>query len=184
MAAGYLIKSATLMPRSLIRKLVPHPDKLRKRWIFRMFGSRLSDMHLWATGRRAITGAFGAGVAICFIPLPVHMPLALLSALIWRLNLPVLVATVFIVNPLTVVPIYYAAYRVGAALVGQEPTGFAFQLSWDWLQNGLGPLWKPFLTGCLVSGLALGYAAYAGLELAWRWNTLRRLRARRHRLTG
>ena len=169
------------MPRRLIRKLSPHPDKLRQRWIFRVFGSRLADMHLWATSRRSITGAFGTGIAICFIPLPVHMPLALLSALLWRLNLPVLVATVFIVNPLTMVPIYYGAYRVGAAAVGQVATGFAFQLSWDWLQNGLGPLWKPFLTGCLLCGLILGYAAYAGLELVWRCNTVRRLNARAKR---
>lgn len=168
------------MPRRLIRKFVPHPDKLRKQWIFRVFGTRLTDMHLWATSRRAITGAFGTGIAICFVPLPVHMPLALLAALLWRLNLPVLVATVFIVNPVTVVPIYYAAYRVGAAAVGQAATGFAFQLSWDWLQNGLGPLWKPFLTGCLLCALVLGYAAYAGLELAWRLNTVRRMRARGH----
>jgi uncharacterized protein (DUF2062 family) len=171
------------MPRRLIRKFIPDPEKLRSRWIFRIFGSRLAEMHLWAMSRRAITGAFGAGVAICFVPLPVHMPVALLVALLWRLNLPVIVATVFIVNPLTVVPIYYAAYRVGAALVGQDATGFAFELSWVWLQNGLGPVWKPFLTGCLVCSVVLGYASYIGLELVWRWNTGRRLKARRLRVS-
>ena len=170
------------MPRRLIRKLAPHPDTLRNRWFFRIFGSRLADMHLWSTSRRAITGAFGAGVAICFVPLPVHTLLAVAVALLWRLNLPVLVAAVFLVNPLTVVPVYYGAYRVGATILGQVATGFDFQLSWTWLHNGLGPVWKPFLVGCLICGVALGYAAYLGLELIWRWVTLRRRRARRPRV--
>ena len=30
------------MPRHLIRKITPHPDKLRDLWFFRMFGERLA----------------------------------------------------------------------------------------------------------------------------------------------
>lgn len=171
------------MPRRLIQKIVPHPDNLRKRWFFRMFGTRLADRHIWSTRRRSITTAFGAGLAICFVPLPVHLPLCLLGALLWRLNLPVIVATVFLVNPLTVVPVYYMAYRIGAFALRTPATGFAFHLSWDWLQTGLGPVWRPFLLGCLICGVVLGYAGYLGLELLWRWVTVRRLRQRRRRLS-
>ena len=45
----------------------------------------------------------------------------------------------------------------------------AFRLSWDWLQNGLGPLWKPFLLGCLICGVVAGVLGWMALELAWRW---------------
>lgn len=171
------------MPRRLIRKLSPSPQTLREAWYFRMFGKRLSDSRLWALNRRAVTPAFGAGLAICFVPLPVHLPMALLTAIVARLNLPVLIGTTLLVNPLTVVPIYYGAFLLGSFLLQQPPSGFAFELSWDWLQNGLGPIWKALLLGCLVSGVAAGYGGYLALELVWKLSgSSQRLRRQRRRL--
>jgi uncharacterized protein len=167
------------MPRRLLRRLLPNPEALRKRWIFRVFGSRLTDPRLWSLGRRSITAGFGAGLAIAFIPLPVHIPAAMVAAIIWRLNVPVIFATVMMVNPLTAVPVYFLAYRVGSLLTGELPHGFTFHPSWEWLQSGLGPLWKPFLLGCLTCSIAFGYGGYLALELLWRWITVRRLRGRR-----
>lgn len=167
------------MPRRLLRRVLPNPEKLRRRWIFRAFGERLTDSRLWSLSRRSITGAFGAGLAINFIPMPVHIPVALCVAMLFRLNVPVIIASVMLVNPLTAVPIYYVAYRMGALLVGEAPHGFDFQLSWDWLQHGLGPLWKPFLLGCLSCSILFGYGGYLALELLWRFTTVRRLRGRR-----
>lgn len=169
------------MPRRLLRKLAPHPDSLRQRWYFRIFGRHLTDSRLWSMNRRAVTAAFGAGLAICFLPLPVHIPLAMLVAIAWRLNVPVILGTVLLVNPLTVVPVYYAAYRVGVAMLGGDPDQFRFrfQLDWDWLQYGLGPVWKPFLLGCATCALVLGVGGFLALEFLWRWSTMRRLRARR-----
>ncbi|MET0292412.1 MAG: DUF2062 domain-containing protein [Steroidobacteraceae bacterium] len=167
------------MPRRLLRRVLPNPDKLRNRWIFRAFGERLTDSRLWSLGRRSITVGFGTGLAIAFIPLPVHIPVALLAAIVWRLNVPVIFATVMLVNPVTAVPVYYLAYRVGSLLMGAEPHGFTFHPSWEWLQHGLGPLWKPFLLGCVSCSLVFGYSGYLALELLWRWITVRRLRGRR-----
>jgi uncharacterized protein (DUF2062 family) len=167
------------MPRRLLRRLLPRPERLRERWIFRAFGSRLTDAHLWSLGRRSITVAFGTGLAISFIPLPIHVPLALLVAIVRHLNVPVIVGATLVTNPVTAVPLYYMAYRVGSLIVGPAPGGFAFELSWAWLQNGLGPVWKPFLVGCLVCAIVVGYGGYLALELLWRIVTVRRLRLRR-----
>ena len=87
----------------------------------------------------------------------------------WRLNVPTIAVTVFLVNPLTVVPIYYTAYRVGAAVLGDSPQRFAFQLSFDWLQHGLGPMWRPFLLGCLICSVLAGTIGWIALERLWRW---------------
>ena len=123
-----------------------------------------------------MTGAFGVGLVVCFIPLPVHLVVATLLAVTLRLNIPVIIGTVLLINPLTIVPAYYLAYRLGAVLLNMPPTLFSFEMSWDWLQNGLGPMWKPFLVGCLVCGAVGGVLGYMGLELAWRWRVAMKLR--------
>jgi uncharacterized protein (DUF2062 family) len=185
-AADDLLEWAAAMPRSVLKRLLPHESvharmhALRDRWYARAFAAHLADPRLWSLQRRGVTGAFGAGLAICFVPLPVHVPLATLTAIVWRLNVPAVIATTFLVNPLTMVPVYYAAYRVGALLLGVRPHRFGFRLSWDWLQHGLGPMWKPFLLGCLVCALFCGVFGWLALELLWRWRVLvRRYRTRR-----
>lgn len=166
------------MPRRLLKRLCPSPHALERQWFLRLFGKRIADPRLWGLCRRGVTGAFGLGIAVSFIPLPVHCVAATLLAVTLRLNIPVIIGTVFLVNPLTMVPVYYLAYRVGAFLLDVQPTGFAFQMSWDWLQNGLWPMWKPFLVGCLVCGVVGGVLGYMVLELGWRWRVATRYRTR------
>jgi uncharacterized protein len=174
----YLLESRVRMPRRFLKKITPHPTTLQNRWYVRVFGSRLADPRLWSLQRRAVTAAFGAGIAICFVPLPIHLPLAVLTAVLWRVNVPAIVATVFLVNPLTVVPIYYLAYRVGIALLGDPLRPFDFEPTWEWLRNGLGPVWKSFLLGCAVSAAALGVLGWLSLEWIWRWRVRYKYRSR------
>jgi uncharacterized protein (DUF2062 family) len=167
------------MPRRLLKKITPHPHKLQNRWFVRLFGSRIAHPGLWALKRRSVTGAFAAGLAICFVPLPIHLPLAVLVAIGWQLNLPMIIATVFIVNPFTVVPIYYTAYQVGAILLGVPQGRFKFHLDFEWLQYGLGPIWKPFLVGCVVCAVVAGTSGWVAFELLWRARVRYRYRNRK-----
>jgi uncharacterized protein (DUF2062 family) len=167
------------MPRQWIKKFMPAPHTLMERWPLRVFGPRISDPKLWTLHRRGVTAGFGAGLAICFMPLPVHLPLAALVAVTWRINFPTIIATTLLNNPLTMVPIFYGAYRVGAAMSGAPVRRFGFRLSWDWLQHGLGPMWKPFLIGCLVCAVVCGISGWLGLEFIWRRQVLHRRGTRR-----
>ncbi len=166
------------MPRQLFVKFRPIAEKLRGSWYFRILGPRITDSRLWGVNRRAITTAFGAAIAVCFIPLPAHLIIGLIAAMIWRLNVPTMVGTLGF-SLFTAVPVYYFAYRVGALLLHHRPRNFRFELSWDWLQTGLGSMWKPFLLGCLICSVVCGYLAAKLLELLWRINLRNRLRVRR-----
>src|SRR5882672_3198154 len=111
------------MPRRLLKRIIPSAVSLQSRWFLRPFGAHLADPRLWGLCRRSVTGAFGVGLAVCFIPLPVHFVVACLLAITLRLNIPVIIGTVLLINPVTIVPVYYLAYRLGAALLDMPPTG-------------------------------------------------------------
>lgn len=170
------------MPRKLFNHIRPLANWVRESRYVRLLGPRLADQRLWSVNRRAITAAFGTGVAIQFFPLPVHTLLGLGLAMVFHLNVPTMIATLLLFNPFTTVPIYYFAYRVGSFVLGSPPGKFAFELGWDWLAHGLGSIWKPFLLGCLICAVVLGPLARWLLELAWRWNVVTSLAARRSRV--
>ena len=166
------------MPRQLLKRIVPAPHTLHGRWFLRPFGARLTDPLLWTLHRRGVTYAFGAGLAICFVPLPVHTLLACTIAVIWRLNIPVAVGTTLLLNPFTAVPAYYLAYRLGAALLQVPPQHFHFVASWSWLGHSLAPVWQPFITGCICCALLAGFIGWLSLEILWRWHVTSRYRTR------
>jgi uncharacterized protein (DUF2062 family) len=167
------------MPRRLLQKIVPAPHTLRGRWPVRVCGTRIADPHLWTLHRRGVTYGFGAGLAICFVPLPVHLLLSVAVALIWRVNLPVTYGTTWLLaNPFTAVPLYYVAYRVGMAVLGTPPHHFRFVADWRWFRHGLEPVWQPFLVGCVVCAVVAGFLGWLVLELIWRWQVTSRYRTR------
>jgi uncharacterized protein (DUF2062 family) len=169
------------MPRRLVKAFAKLIHARRHKWYLSMFGERLTDSHLWSLNRHSITAAFGVGIGVSFVPLPVHLILVVLAAIIWRLNVAVGIAGSYIVNPLTMVPVYYFAYRVGAWLLRYRPRHFEFHPNWNWLEHGLGPAWKPFLLGCLVCGIICGFAGRYALELTWRLATMHRYHMRQER---
>ena len=173
--------SVAPMPRKLIKKLSELVHARRHKWYLSVFGDRLTDSHLWSLNRHSITAAFGVGIAVSFIPLPVHLGLVVALAIWWRLNVAVAIAGTYFVNPFTVVPVYFTSYRVGALLLRYQPHHFQFHFTWNWLEHGLGPAWKPFLVGCLVLGVVTGIAGRFALEFIWREVTMRRFRTRRQR---
>jgi uncharacterized protein (DUF2062 family) len=167
------------MDRHRLRALTRRIRAQHDQWYLWPLRRVLLDARLWSLQRRSITRAFGAGLAICFVPLPLHIPLAALVAVVGRLNVPVMIATTWIVNPLTAVPVYYTAYRIGALALGTQPDAFQFELSWDWLQHGLGPRWQPFLLGCTLCAATAGILGWALLEFIWRRRVRQKYRDRR-----
>lgn len=161
---------------------MPDRQSLAQRWYLRPFRSALSNPAYWTLRRRSAIRAVSLGLFICFVPLPVHLLLAPLAAILLRANLPLSVATILLVNPFTAVPVFFGAYWVGAMLTGSTLESFDFSLTWDWVTGSLGEIWKPFLLGCLVSGAVAALLGYFAVSVWWRQHVLHRYQLRRARL--
>ncbi len=144
-------------------------------------GDWLYQPNLWHINRSSASRAFFVGLFLAFLPLPIQMFLAAGLALMVRCNLPIAVGLCWISNPLTMAPLYYFAYRVGAAVLGTDAGTLDFQLSWEWLSTSMVVIWQPFLLGCLICGFFFGSLGFFTIQLLWRWQAVQRWEARRLR---
>ena len=123
------------------------------------------------------------GLFIAFMPIPGHMLVAALAALLLRVNIPVAALAVWVTNPLTVVPIFYLAYRLGCAVMNIPAQSFPEEFSWNWMTTQLVDVWKPLWFGSMILATSIASAAYIFINVVWRMSTAYRYR-RRHSIRG
>ena len=169
------------MPKKLFRRLAPSPHKLREIRSLRPLGEWIYEPNLWHINRASSAKAFAVGLFCAMLPIPGQMVVASFLAVKTRANLPLSVSLVFITNPLTMPVIFWAAYKLGAQLLGTEIQDVQFVISWHWLAESLGAIWEPFLLGCLVMGLGLSACGYLFVNAIWRWRVGRDWRKRQAR---
>jgi len=161
---------------------MPNPRKIREHKHLQIFGALLHSPNLWHLNRRSVPGAFAVGLFVAFVPVPFQMVLAAAAAIAFSVNLPISVALVWISNPVTMPPLFFSAYLLGAEILGTEPTEMHFELSWEWLTTGLSAIWQPFLLGCFLAGSILAIIGYCAIRLLWRWHIVQHLKQRRLRI--
>ncbi len=167
------------MPRRYLRRISRQYRRNEAPWYLRPFRAVLRHPTYFAVNRRSVTGALAIGVFISMLPVPGHTPLAVLVALVARVNLGVAALAAWANSPLTLIPVFYFEYRLGAWLLDTPIEPWPDAVSWDWLQAQLALLWKPLLLGSLLTALVTAAVVYFGANLIWRWSASRRLRRRR-----
>jgi uncharacterized protein len=170
-----------------LKRITPDRFTLEKLWCLKPFTALVLDRGCWTFNRHSVTRAFALGLFIAFIPpspLPVHLVTCVILGVLFRLNLPVLFATVFISNPFTWVPQVVGSVWVGAKLMGMDLVPFLHTLKHRNLGAQVHELWAPLLLGALVLGLIAAGSGYVLAQCAWRVRVLYQLRRRRARLNG
>ena len=167
------------MAKRTFRRIAPSPARLRRIAGLHLLGDWIYQPNLWHINRNSAATAFFIGLFIAFMPIPGQMVVAALAAVWLRGNLPLSVALCWITNPLTVAPIFFLAYKLGAVVLGMTPQAIHFELSWQWLTNGLLTVWQPFLLGCLLCGTFFGCLGYFLVSVIWRWDAVRRWEIRK-----
>jgi uncharacterized protein (DUF2062 family) len=178
-----------------LRRQMPTPQALAaNRWL-RWLGPALQHPRLWHMSRRGI--ALGVAIGVFFgmlVPIA-QIPLSAAAAVLLRANVPSAVASTLVTNPVTFPPLYYAAWRVGSAVLGrradaappaavlaagelpQASGGSWFERTW----RGIGKVGRPLLLGLAIFACGFGFATWLLVNAAWhlRVRLKRRRRMRR-----
>lgn len=129
------------------------------------------------------------GVFVAFLPIfGAHMVLVVFLAWLLRANKLVGTPVVWLMNPATAIPIYYACYVLGVVLLGEENVGRAW---WSQLAHPPANHWAavsfywehlmkvamPLTVGCTVVGLLFAVPTYVvSLHLIRRYRQRRAAR--------
>jgi len=156
------------MPKKFLKRFFPSPEQIQRKRSLRFLSPLFKKPNLWHVNRRAVARAFLVGVFTAFLPLPFQMGIAAFLAFYVNANVPISLGLVWISNPVTIPPIFYATYLLGNQILGIPPGNFSIELSLDWVVSELSGLWAPLFVGSLAAGIVLSVLAYFGIHLMWR----------------
>jgi len=161
--------------KKTLKRLSPNPKDLKNHKHLVWLSKHLHDPSLWNFNRRSISKAFAVGLFFAFVPVPFQMLLAAPGAVIFSANMPLSIALVWITNPLTMAPIYYACYKLGAWILGVGiEQNFVMSLEYVW--EVFNVIWQPFLLGCLVVSVVSSFIGYWTIQLIYRFKAYRRVK--------
>jgi len=165
------------MPRKFFKRYMPSADKVRELKILGVFGDALFHPALWDLNRRSAAGGVAAGLFCGLIPGPLQMLGAGVVAVLFRINLPVALLTTLYTNPLTIVPLYLVAFRIGSVVLGAAGgTPPEAPPDWVWSQPvasmeamgqwmlGLG---TPLVLGVFLLACGLSVFGYVAVRVLW-----------------
>jgi uncharacterized protein (DUF2062 family) len=165
------------MPRKFFKRYLPSAATVREYRVLHVFGDALFHPSLWHLHRRSAAGGVAIGLFCGLIPGPLQMIAAAIAAVVLRVNLPVALVTTVYTNPLTIVPLYLAAYELGSLVLGANgggpstpPPDWSFARPVESVQAlgawavGLGP---PLALGVFLLACLLSAAGYVIVRLLW-----------------
>ena len=162
-----------MLPKSVKQRLPTRHDVQKNRYL-QFLGSHLHSPNLWHFNRRSVARATAIGLFCAYLPIPFEMVPAAIGAILWRANLPLSLAWVWISNPVTWIPLWGPPYLLGSWLLG-SPSVPLGELTLGILREQYVALWL----GCLIFGLVVGTAGYYLVSAIWRSKVVRTWRRRR-----
>jgi uncharacterized protein (DUF2062 family) len=152
---------------------IPTRDTVHEYRLLRPFAPHLKHPSLWRMTRRSVPRGVAVGLFVAVIIPFMHTLIAALVAIPTRANVAVAAIFTLVVNPLTIPPMYYAAYRIGSwelhhdsPLLNQAAAErFSSELSrlLFWLHHASGPI----ALGILTIAVVLATLGYLVASLVW-----------------
>ena len=188
-----------------LRQLLPTRELIHEHRSLRWLGPSLRDPRLWRWRRHGVALGVALGLFWGLLVPVAQIPLSAAAAVLLRANLPSAIVATLVTNPLTFGPVYFAAWKLGGAVLGDNaapppllagvsapPSGDRQAESPsrpeapDRLRDKVARVGKPLFVGLGVFAVVGAAASYLLISAAcaartrWRWRT----RAARRRRTG
>lgn len=168
-----------------LKRHVPTRETVQHNRLLRPFARQLSDPALWRFHRRSVARGVALGLGVGVIIPFMHTVIASILAIPTRANVVVAAGITWLINPFTIGPLYYAAYRVGSwelrhdtgvvnAATAQQVTG-ELQRVLFWIHHASGPI----AVGVVTIAIAIAALSYTVTTLSWRLVLVARWRRRR-----
>jgi uncharacterized protein (DUF2062 family) len=164
---------------------IPTRETIHEHRLLRPFAPHLTHPSLWRMTRRSVPRGVALGLFVGMIIPFMHTFIAAILAIPTRANVAVAAAVTLVVNPLTIPPMYYAAYRIGSWELHHDSTlvnpaaaeRFSGELSrlLFWIHQASGSI----AIGIFTIATLAAAAGYVLAALGWRFWSGGRWRQRR-----
>jgi uncharacterized protein (DUF2062 family) len=179
--------------KKLLKAHLPGPEIITENRYLGFLKPWLGHPRLWHMHRRAVALGVAIGLITGLIPGPVQILIAVSIAIPLRANVLAAAFATFYTNPITFVPLYLMAYKIGSWITGANaandvPAPITF--SWDRigelvpdLLRWIASLGDTLLIGLAVQASALALVGYVTTLVLWRVVVSRMWRTRHARRT-
>tara|TARA_R110002072_G_scaffold155883_3_gene306318 strand:+ start:8855 stop:9484 length:630 start_codon:yes stop_codon:yes gene_type:complete len=165
--------------RNFLKRYLPKKEHIHKHGGLHLLSDYLHDPNIWHLHRRSSAAGAAIGMFCAFIPFPVQTIISAALAILFRVNLPLAIVFSFFSNPVTIPPLFFFAYQIGAMLLGLDEKDVKFSFSWEWITNTLVHIWEPLLLGCFIMGTISSILTYSIIRLIWRLTAISKWEKRR-----
>lgn len=170
--ASTVTRRTTRKTWAKVRRQAPGKDEILASPWMAPVRPHLQDDRLWHLERHCVARGVAMGLFMGLLMPVAQILFAVVASVLVRGNVPISAASTLVTNPLTVPPIYYAAYQLGEQMLPD-----ALDLTWlmtdatNWLGQALN--WAvthgaPLMTGLLVLATASSALGFAVVHLLWR----------------
>ncbi len=157
--------------KETLKKYSPKRENVNLGWL----NKHLTDPELWKWNKRTIAKAFAIGLFCAFLPMPAHTLLGAILAVMFSANILLSILIVWVNNPITMVPIYYFTYKLGASIIGIE-MDLDFEFSFSYLMENFGNTTLAMWIGGIITSIISAIMGYFAIIAIYKYRAIKRVK--------
>ena len=164
-------KLAVVKVKEILKKYSPKRENVNLGWL----NKYLNNPELWKWNKKTIAKAFAIGFFCAFLPMPAHTLLVAILAVLFSANILLSILIVWVNNPITMVPIYYFTYKLGASIMGIEIDP-DFEFSFGYLMDNFGVATIALWIGGIVVSIVSAILGYFSIITIYKYKAFKRVK--------